>query len=189
MAKATGVKKIVKKRRERKNVEAGAAHLRSTVNNTIVTITDTKGFQGQHQCVQTVTVANAVFAIAVGGKGFLKGLIFLGYHAKEGTKGGVLAHSYNSKGIQYIRLNGKDVCTLLFDHTVDLAPYLQEGKNELCLALTNSCRNLLGPHHFCEAEPHGVNPCTFSFEKQWQGGSCDAFLPSYAFVRFGIDLP
>ena len=43
MAKANVGKKIVKKRRERKNVESGAAHIRSTFNNTIVTITDTKG--------------------------------------------------------------------------------------------------------------------------------------------------
>lgn len=31
------------KRRERKNIESGIAHIRSTFNNTIVTITDTKG--------------------------------------------------------------------------------------------------------------------------------------------------
>ena len=37
------VKKVVKKRRERKNVEKGVAHIRSTFNNTIVTITDTQG--------------------------------------------------------------------------------------------------------------------------------------------------
>ena len=37
------VKKVVKKRRERKNVEKGIAHIRSTFNNTIVTITDTNG--------------------------------------------------------------------------------------------------------------------------------------------------
>ena len=37
-------KKVVRtKRRERKNVEQGHAHIRSTFNNTIVTITDTKG--------------------------------------------------------------------------------------------------------------------------------------------------
>ena len=36
-------KKIVKKRRERKNVEKGVAHIRATYNNTIVTITDTAG--------------------------------------------------------------------------------------------------------------------------------------------------
>lgn len=37
-------KKVVRtKRKERKNVEQGIAHIRSTFNNTIVTITDTKG--------------------------------------------------------------------------------------------------------------------------------------------------
>ena len=37
------VKKVVRKRRERKIVERGAAHIRSSFNNTIVTITDTAG--------------------------------------------------------------------------------------------------------------------------------------------------
>ena len=37
------VKKVVKKRRERKNVEKGIAHIRSTFNNTIVTISDVQG--------------------------------------------------------------------------------------------------------------------------------------------------
>ena len=32
-----------RKRREKKNIERGAAHIRSTFNNTIVTITDTAG--------------------------------------------------------------------------------------------------------------------------------------------------
>ena len=32
-----------KKRKEKKHVESGAAHIRSTFNNTIVTISDTKG--------------------------------------------------------------------------------------------------------------------------------------------------
>ena len=31
------------RRRERKNIERGAVHIRSTFNNTIVTITDTQG--------------------------------------------------------------------------------------------------------------------------------------------------
>ena len=56
MAKVTTGKKIVKKRRERKNVESGDAHIRSTFNNTIVTITDTKG--------------NAVSWATAGGMGF-----------------------------------------------------------------------------------------------------------------------
>ena len=43
MAKASTAKKATKKRRERKNVEKGAAHIRSTFNNTIITITDMNG--------------------------------------------------------------------------------------------------------------------------------------------------
>ena len=40
MAKA---KKVIKRRRERKNIEKGAAHIRSSFNNTMVTITDLNG--------------------------------------------------------------------------------------------------------------------------------------------------
>ena len=34
---------VTKKRRERKNIEKGAAHISSTFNNTIITITDVEG--------------------------------------------------------------------------------------------------------------------------------------------------
>lgn len=40
---AKNAKKVVKRRRERKNVEKGAAHIRSSFNNTIVTISDLNG--------------------------------------------------------------------------------------------------------------------------------------------------
>ena len=40
--KATAAKTRTKKK-ERKNISAGAAHIQSTFNNTIVTITDTQG--------------------------------------------------------------------------------------------------------------------------------------------------
>ena len=36
-------KKVIKRRRERKVVEKGAAHIRSSFNNTMVTITDLEG--------------------------------------------------------------------------------------------------------------------------------------------------
>ena len=54
MAKAT--KKVIKRRRERKNIEKGAAHIRSTFNNTIVTLTDVAG--------------NAISWASAGGLGF-----------------------------------------------------------------------------------------------------------------------
>lgn len=43
MAATTKAKKTTKKRREKKNIEKGAAHIRSTYNNTIVTLTDVNG--------------------------------------------------------------------------------------------------------------------------------------------------
>jgi len=56
MAKATTKKATRTKRRDRKNIEKGAAHIRSTFNNTIVTITDVAG--------------NAISWASAGGLGF-----------------------------------------------------------------------------------------------------------------------
>ncbi len=56
MAKQVKKGVVVKKRRERKNIERGAAHIRSSFNNTIVTITDVNG--------------NAVSWASAGGLGF-----------------------------------------------------------------------------------------------------------------------
>ena len=53
MAKAV---KKTRRRRERKNIERGAAHIKSTFNNTIVTITDVAG--------------NAISWASAGGLGF-----------------------------------------------------------------------------------------------------------------------
>lgn len=54
-AQAKG-KKTTRKRRERKNIERGAAHIKSTFNNTIVTLTD--------------TIGNALSWASAGGLGF-----------------------------------------------------------------------------------------------------------------------
>lgn len=51
MAAPKGGKKVIRRRRERKHIEKGAAHIQSTFNNTIVTISDTQAtlFHGQAQ--------------------------------------------------------------------------------------------------------------------------------------------
>lgn len=56
MAAKTGAKRVSRKKKERKNIERGAVHIRSTFNNTIVTITDTAG--------------NAISWASAGGLGF-----------------------------------------------------------------------------------------------------------------------
>ena len=56
-ANTTQGKKVVRKRRERKNVEKGQVHIRSSFNNTMVTVTDAQG--------------NALSWASSGGLGFL----------------------------------------------------------------------------------------------------------------------
>lgn len=56
MAKVTKAKRVVRRRKERKHIERGAAHIKSSFNNTIVTITDTQG--------------NAISWASAGGLGF-----------------------------------------------------------------------------------------------------------------------
>ncbi len=43
------------------------------------------------------------------------GLILLGYHAREGSLGGVLAHTFSSVGIQYYKLNGTTIGEIEYD--------------------------------------------------------------------------
>ena len=53
---AQAKKQVIRRRRERKNIENGAAHIQSSFNNTIVTITDLQG--------------NAISWASAGGLGF-----------------------------------------------------------------------------------------------------------------------
>ena len=56
------------------------------------------------------------------------GVVYLGYHSREGTFSGVLAHTYNSKAVQYAKINGVEVGELEVDSyiaaTHGIAPIL-----------------------------------------------------------------
>lgn len=88
MAKATGAaagKKVIRKRREKKNIERGAAHIRATFNNTIVTITDTAG--------NAVSWASAG---EMGFKGSRKSTPYAAQTAAETAAKGALDHGMKS---------------------------------------------------------------------------------------------
>ena len=77
---------------------------------------------------------------------------------------------------------------LMFTDRIDLAEFLSDGENEIEIALTNSNRNLMGPHHGHDPEPWGVGPGTFSMENGWdENNQCGGYVNRYSFVRFGID--
>jgi len=73
------------KRRERKNVESGVAHIKSTFNNTIVTITDPKG--------NTISWASAG---GVGFKGSRKSTPFAAQMAAENAAKDAIEHGMKS---------------------------------------------------------------------------------------------
>ena len=79
------VKKVVRKRRERKNIEKGAAHISATFNNTIVTITDVNG--------NTISWASAG---ELGFKGSRKSTPFAAQSASETAARAAVEHGLKS---------------------------------------------------------------------------------------------
>jgi len=85
MSAKAGTKRTVRRRRERKNIEKGAVHIRSTFNNTIVTITDTAG--------------NAISWSSAGGLGFRgsrKSTPFAAQMAAEAATKAAMEHGLKS---------------------------------------------------------------------------------------------
>ncbi len=83
MAKVT--KKVVKKRRERKNIEKGSVHIQATFNNTIITISDVEG--------NTISWASAG---ELGFKGSRKSTPFAAQSASETAAKAAMEHGLKS---------------------------------------------------------------------------------------------
>jgi D-amino peptidase len=52
--------------------------------------------------------------IPILGEGY-DGLLLVGYHPKEGTIAGILAHSFSSRDYQYLKINGEEVGEIAID--------------------------------------------------------------------------
>lgn len=78
-------KKVVKKRREKKNIEKGSVHIQSTFNNTIVTISDVEG--------NTISWASAG---ELGFKGSRKSTPFAAQSASETAAKAAIDHGLKS---------------------------------------------------------------------------------------------
>ncbi len=90
MAKAVA-KKVIKKRRERKNIEKGAVHIQSTFNNTIITISDVQG--------NTISWASAG---ELGFKGSRKSTPFAAQSAAETAAKAAMEHGLKTVEV-YVR--------------------------------------------------------------------------------------
>ena len=78
-------KRVVKKRRERKNIEQGAVHIQATFNNTIITISDVEG--------NTISWASAG---ELGFKGSRKSTPFAAQSASETAAKAAMEHGLKS---------------------------------------------------------------------------------------------
>ena len=85
MAKVQAKKATTRKRRERKNIEKGQAHIHSSFNNTIVTITDVQG--------NTIAWASSG---GLGFKGSRKSTPFASQSAAETAAKGAMEHGLKS---------------------------------------------------------------------------------------------
>lgn len=65
------------------------------------------------------------------------GIVYLGYHAREGTLGAVLAHTYSSVAIQYVKIDGVAVGELDIDTyiaaTYGIAPIFA-ASDDICIS-------------------------------------------------------
>lgn len=94
--------------------------------------------------------------------------------------------------VSHIRVNGRELNQFIWrPFCADLAGLLHPGVNRIEIKLTNSLRNMLGPHHLNEGESYAVGPFSFYkedgvFAKKWGGGIVD-WNANYCLVEFGID--
>lgn len=87
-----------------------------------------------------------------------------------------------------VRINGQAAGELLWaPWRVEVTELIEPGPNEIVIELTNSCRNLLGPHHHPAGELFAVGPGQFAdSEPDWlDKPGAGKWDDRYCFVRFG----
>ncbi|HOW40985.1 MAG TPA: glycosyl hydrolase [Bacteroidales bacterium] len=102
-----------------------------------------------------------------------------------------------------VNLNGRELPPLAWSpYEIDITEALAEGKNTIKITLTNSLRNLLGPHHNAEGELLSLSPDSFTGKSTWttrrQGendwherrlkgpGNTNIWRDDYCVIPFGL---
>lgn len=83
-----------------------------------------------------------------------------------------------------IKINGKFVKKIMFDHKLDISNFVNVGLNKLELKLYISNRNLLGPHHVKKAEEEkACEISSFEMNGTWKNSKSSDFRENYSFVK------
>lgn len=124
--------------------------------------------------------------------------------AIDGGKRYLLSFPYFEAVIINVSVNGKP-CPPLFASPweTDVTDALRPGKNSVRISLTNSLRNLMGPHHHKGGELTAVGPATFRCNHYWPnrepgevnwydariGGKAKVWRDDYYMIPFGLLEP
>ncbi len=85
-------------------------------------------------------------------------------------------------------VNGADAGTCFWSpYAVNVAGLLKAGLNTIEFELTQSLRNMLGPHHLQEGESYAVHTMSFNREANFVGRGAPPYNEGYCFVQVGID--
>ncbi len=103
-----------------------------------------------------------------------------------------------------VKINGKEYAPLLYSPwETEITDAVKDGENIVEIELTNSLRNLLGPHHHTGGELTGVGPVTFTGNPGWpsntdgesnwydlrKNGRTKYWSDDYYLVPFGLLKP
>ena len=114
-------KQVSRKRKVKKNIESGVAHIRSTFNNTIVTITDEFG-----------NALSWSSAGALGFKGSKKSTPFAAQMASETASKTAMEHGLKTRSIYKLSISkGLSVYELKPTNNIKFNTQLKTAKNEL----------------------------------------------------------
>ena len=106
------------------------------------------------------------------------------------AKGAVIQFAQLPSIVAAVSVNGKEAGKLMWrPYETDITDLVKPGENEICVTLTGSLRNLLGPFHLKEGETEAVLPFYF-FKKTgiwgWGDGKNPKWTDDYSFVQNGL---
>ena len=87
-----------------------------------------------------------------------------------------------------VKVNGEEVGEIAWKpYSLDITPFIKNGKNTIELTVFASLRNLLGPHHLQDGENYAVTPaCFFKEEILWKSWCGITWNDDYCFVIVGL---
>ena len=101
----------------------------------------------------------------------------------------VLSFAERNATVVKASVNGEECGTIVWKpYAVDLSENLKKGENTIEITLTNSLRNLLGPHHLTEGECYKVVPASFFREDSiWGRRAEGTWDDRYCFMELGME--